>query len=281
MKKPVKKTASRPSKKSLGKGLGALFEQVEEVRKEEVRDIPIKEIVPNPDQVRRDFDQKAIEELAESIANHGLLEPILLMPKGSSYIIVAGERRYRAMVHLKRDTIPAVVRDFKEEDIKKLSLIENIQRENLNPVEEAISYKELMEEMNLTQAAFAKEIGKSRSHVANSLRLLSLQKDVLQWIREGKISFGHGKILSGLPMDQQKKLAKKILELGLSVRDTEKVSQQKKTMTNPYVNQVENELQDHLMTKVRIRDKKGKGRIEIEYFSPEELERLIELFKSL
>ena len=272
--------------KSLGKGLDALFEQVEETKhiaKEEIKEIELTKIQANPDQVRKDFDQEAIKELAESIKAHGLLEPILLTPHGDGYMIVAGERRFRATASLGRDKIPAIVRDFAREDIKKLSLIENIQRENLNPIEEALSYQELMKEADLTQADFAKEIGKSRSHVANILRLLKLDPLIIDDVRRGDISLGHAKVLSGLPIKDQRVLAKKIKDLGLNVRQTEKESKKKRQAPkeNIFIREIEEELQGKLMAKVRINDKKGKGSIVIDYFSADELDRLIELLKHI
>lgn len=269
--------------KTLGKGLGALFSQVEEAKSDEVKEIDLSEIRPNPDQVRHDFDENLIDELAASIKNHGLLEPILITPTvDDKYMIVAGERRYRAFIKNKAEKIPAIIRNFNKEDIKKLSLIENIQRENLNPIEEAISYKELMKDMDMTQAEFAKEIGKSRSHIANSVRLLTLDSDVQELVRSGALSFGHAKILTGLPKEEQKKLAKKIVELGLSVRETEKETPKKKVVRkNILYRDLEESLGDQLMTKVKINDKKGKGKIEISYYSEDELTRLIEIFNRL
>ena len=272
-------------KKSLGKGLNALFEQVEETKhisKDEIKEINLTEIKANPDQVRKHFDPKAIEELAESIKNHGLLEPILLTPMDGKYLIVAGERRFRAVKSLGRDKISAIVRDFDKDDIKKLSLIENIQRENLNPIEEAISYEELMKESKLTQAEFAKEIGKSRSHVANVLRLLNLEMSVMDDVRNGDISFGHAKVLSSLPMDEQKKLAAKIKQLGLNVRDTEKaVKTKKKPGKNIFIQDLEERLQSKFMARVRINDNKGKGNVSIEYHSADELDRIVEMLNNI
>ena len=271
--------------KSLGKGLDALFEQVEETKhipKEEIQEIELSKIKANPDQVRKDFDEDAIKELAESIKSHGLLEPILLTPFEDGYMIVAGERRYRATISLGRDKIPAIVRDFPKEDIKKLSLIENIQRENLNPIEEALSYEELMKEAGLTQADFSKEIGKSRSHVANVLRLLKLDPQVMEDVRSGAISFGHAKVLSGLPLKDQQALAKKIKDLGLNVRQTEKESKKTKgSGENIFIKEIEEDLQSKFMAKVRINDKKGRGSIVIDYHSMDELDRLIELLNRI
>lgn len=272
-------------KKSLGKGLNALFEQVEETKhisKDEIKQINLTDIKANPDQVRKHFDPKAIEELAESIKNHGLLEPILLTPMDGKYLIVAGERRFRAVKSLGRDKISAIIRDFDKDDIKKLSLIENIQRENLNPIEEAISYEELMKESKLTQAEFAKEIGKSRSHVANVLRLLNLEMSVMDDVRNGDISFGHAKVLSSLPMDEQKKLAAKIKQLGLNVRDTEKaVKTKKKPGKNIFIQDLEERLQSKFMARVRINDNKGKGSVSIEYHSADELDRIVEMLNNI
>lgn len=270
--------------KTLGKGLGALFSQVEETKNDEVKLVPLSDVIPNPEQVRHDFDESLIDELATSIKNHGLLEPILITPYDDKYMIVAGERRYRAFKKNKETKIPAIIKDFKKEDIKKLSLIENIQRENLNPIEEALSYKELMEELEMTQAEFSKEIGKSRSHVANSIRILTLTEEVRDMIRSGKISFGHAKLLVGLSVPEQKKLAKKIVDLKLSVRDTEKERKgksKKTTKSNILYKEIEDKLQDRLMTKVKINDKKGKGEISISYYSEEELTRIIEILENL
>lgn len=275
-------------KKALGKGLGALYREIEDVASkgasDEVRQLPLAQVRPNPEQVRRDFDPEAIAELAQSIEQHGLLEPILVTPTPDGqtpYLIVAGERRYRAMQRLGRAEISAIVRDFPPEDLRKLSLIENIQRENLNPVEEAMSYRDLMAETGLTQAAFAQEIGKSRSHVANVLRLLQLAPEVLERVRKGVISFGHAKVLSALPLAEQIALARRIERLGLSVRDTEARAKRTPPAQNPYVADVEERLTERLMTRVRLLDNKGKGKIEIAFYSPEERDRLIEIFESL
>ena len=270
--------------KTLGKGLGALFSQVEETKNDEVKLVPLSDVIPNPEQVRHDFDESLIDELATSIKNHGLLEPILITPYDDKYMIVAGERRYRAFKKNKETKIPAIIKEFKKEDIKKLSLIENIQRENLNPVEEALSYKELMEELEMTQAEFSKEIGKSRSHVANSIRILTLTEEVRDMIRSGKISFGNAKLLVGLSVPEQKKLAKKIVDLKLSVRDTEKerkIKSKKTNSSNVLYKEIEDKLQDRFMTKVKINDKKGKGDISISYYSEDELTRIIEILENL
>lgn len=270
--------------KTLGKGLGALFSQVEEFKSGEVRELNLSLVRPNPDQVRHDFDEKLIDELALSIKNHGLLEPILVTPTvDDMFMIVAGERRYRAFIKNKEEKIPAIIKKFSKQDIKKLSLIENIQRENLNPIEEALSYQELMQDMNMTQEEFSKEIGKSRSHIANSVRLLSLDDEVKELVRSGKLSFGHAKILTGLSKDEQKKLANKIVTLGLSVRETERETPKKKNAErkNILYKDLEESLGDTFMTKVKINDKKGKGKIEISYYSEDELTRLIEIFNRL
>lgn len=273
-------------KSTLGKGLGALFEQVEEVKRTEVHELELNKIIPNPEQVRKDFDEEAIDELAKSIENHGLLEPILVTPRGDKFLIVAGERRFRAYQKLKKKSIPALVKEFLAEDIKKLSLIENIQRKDLNPIEEAMSYKELVDELELTQEELAHEIGKSRSHIANSLRLLKLDKSVCEMVRRGDISFGHAKILSSATHADQIKYANSILSQKLSVRDFEKLFKEdkkssskkknnKNTNKNVFIEEIENQLIEQLLARVSVRYKDGKGKIIIDFSSDEELNRLI------
>ncbi|MDD7762244.1 MAG: ParB/RepB/Spo0J family partition protein [Firmicutes bacterium] len=273
-------------KSTLGKGLGALFEQVEEVKRTEVHELELNKIIPNPEQVRKDFDEEAIDELAKSIENHGLLEPILVTPRGDKFLIVAGERRFRAYQKLKKKSIPALVKEFLAEDIKKLSLIENIQRKDLNPIEEAMSYKELMDELELTQEELAHEIGKSRSHIANSLRLLKLDKSVCEMVRRGDISFGHAKILSSATYADQIKYANSILSQKLSVRDFEELFKEdkkssskkknnKNTNKNMFIEEIENQLIEQLLARVSVRYKDGKGKIIIDFSSDEELNRLI------
>lgn len=268
-----------PKKKALGKGLGALFQEKSDSNSSQsVLEIDIDSIRPNKDQVRKTFDAEKISELAESIQKHGLLEPVILKKIGNDYLIVAGERRYRAFKLLNLKKIPAIIKDLEDTEIRKLSLIENIQRENLNPIEEAMSYKELLDELNMTQEELSRELGKSRSHIANCIRLLKMEKSVIEDVKNGDISFGIAKVISSLPHKEQISVRDRVKNLGLNVRDTEKLVKEKKNTDfekNIYIKEIEDELSDKFMTRVRLDDRKGRGKIVIEYFSSDELDRIL------
>lgn len=299
--------AKQRSKKQtgLGKGLGALigqteqsFQQVLEERNkksETVMDLKIDEVSPNKDQPRKEFDEEKLEELANSIKEHGILQPIIVIKKEDPdyYMIVAGERRWRAAQIAGLKTIPALVRKTQADLVLQHSLIENIQRENLSPLEEAEAYQKLMKDYQFTQEELAEKLGKSRPSIANSLRLNRLPVLVKKELASGKITAGHARALLSLAKAADQEIAcKKIIEDGLSVRQTEilvnRLQEKKAKSRREYkldpasklgIIRVETDLSKLLGTRVRLKDRSGKGKIEISYSSNDELDRLIEILK--
>ncbi len=290
------------TKKGLGKGLGALLPEKSkadfEKKGEFVLEVDINKIEPNKNQPRKNFDEEKIKELAESISEIGIVQPIVVKKSGDFFEIVAGERRWRAARVSGLKTVPVVVKDFDDLKALEASLIENIQREDLNPLEEAVTYKRFSEEFNFNQETIAKKVGKSRATVANSMRLLNLDKRVQNFLKENKISSGHARaLLTILDGDLQFETAEKVIEEGFSVRMTEdfvkkvveatdkgdvKDSGEKKQQPNFEVyKQIAKSLNDILGTKVTIKNGKNKGKIEIEYYSDEELDRLVCMFKKI
>ncbi|MEH7886824.1 ParB/RepB/Spo0J family partition protein [Bacillus sp. JJ1609] len=274
--------------KGLGKGLNALFKE-EAGKDEKVQEISIKEIRPNPYQPRKVFQKEAIEELKLSIIEHGILQPIIVRKTIKGYEIVVGERRFRAAKEAKLEKVPAVVRDLNEQQMMELAVLENLQREDLNPIEEGIAYQTLMEKLKITQEQLAKRLGKSRPHLANHIRLLSLPPKIQQHISDGKISMGHGRALLGLrKKDQLPALVDKILKEGLNVRQLEQLIQQlneivpretkkEKETKDVFIREQETSLRERFGTTVNIKQSKNKGKIEIEFFSKDDLERILEL----
>ncbi|MGL5479457.1 MAG: ParB/RepB/Spo0J family partition protein, partial [Clostridium sp.] len=253
----------------LGKGLGALIpDEIEKpIKKEEVKKnnnltIPLNKITNNSEQPRKFFDKENISELAESIKNHGIIQPLILKKQKNNYIIVAGERRFRAAKMLGLKEVPAIIMDLTEKEILEIALIENIQRENLNPIEEAIAYKKLLSEFDLTQNELSQRIGKSRTAITNTMRLTNLDSRVQQYLIESVISEGHGRALLGTDdKELQYKLAQKVIDEKLSVRDLErlikKISSEPKDEKeikeeSPYYTDVKDRLQDYFGTKVNI-----------------------------
>lgn len=277
----------------LGKGLGALIpEEKLEERSSNKEDgsnlISINLIKANEDQPRKSFDEEKIIQLSESIKEHGIIQPIILKKEGETYSIVAGERRWRAAKIAGIKDIPAIVMDLSDKEILEISLIENIQRQDLNPIEEAIAYKKLIDEFDLTQEQLSNRIGKSRTSITNCLRLLNLDKRVQEYLIDGVITEGHGRaILSIEDKDLQYKLAQTIIDEGLSVRETEKIIKssikEKKSLKSqvkdpsPYYMDIKEKLEILFGTKVLLMDKKNKGKIEIEYYSQEDLQRIIDI----
>ncbi len=273
--------------KGLGKGLNAFFDM--EVGKEEaVKEININELRPNPYQPRKIFQEKAIEELKNSILEHGILQPIIVRKSIKGYEIVVGERRFRAAKEAKLQTVPAVVRELDEKQMMELAVLENLQREDLNPIEEGAAYQTLMEKLGLTQEELAKRLGKSRPHLANHIRLLSLPTNIQALISDGKISMGHGRALLGLrKKDQLLAIAEKTVKDGLNVRQLEMLIQQlndtvpKETKKKPekdiFIRNQETQLRERFGTTVTIKQSKNKGKIEIDFFSKDDLERILEL----
>jgi ParB family chromosome partitioning protein len=278
--------------RGLGKGINALFSNIEAGQEETVQEINIKDIRPNPYQPRKTFEQEAINELKESILQHGILQPIIVRKSIKGYEIVVGERRFRAAKEAKLTVIPAVTRELTEQQMMELALLENLQREDLNPIEEAQAYQTLMEKLNFTQEALAKRLGKSRPHIANHIRLLTLPKQIQQLITEGHLSMGHGRTLLGLKKkDHLKPLVEKIIREQLNVRQVELIVQQlndkvsRETKKNKpekdvFLKERETYLQEYFGTSVTIKKQKKKGKIEIEFFSQEDLERILELLNA-
>ncbi|AMQ04496.1 MULTISPECIES: ParB/RepB/Spo0J family partition protein [Sporosarcina] len=274
--------------KGLGKGLNALFPGESLAKVESVEHIHVKSIKANPYQPRKVFDENAIQELSASIKEHGILQPIILRKMGTAYEIVVGERRFRAAQMAGLTEVPAVVRILTDEETMEFAILENLQREDLTPIEEAEAYQSLMENLGLTQEQLAFRLGKSRPHIANHVRLLSLPEKVRNYITVGKISMGHGRTLLGLRKKEQIALvAERLLREGLNVRQLEKLVQKMNEdvprETKPekrkdlFLAERESNLRDYFGTNVSIKKTKNKGKIEIEFFSEDDLERILEL----
>lgn len=275
-----------PKQRALGMGLEALLPDVS--ADDEVRELDLERIVANPYQPRRNFDEKALAELAASIKEHGVIQPIIVRGVGDGYQIVAGERRFRASRMAGLTRIPAVVREFTETQMMEIALVENIQRADLNPIEEASAMQRLMSEFGLTQERMAERIGRSRPYVANILRLLNLPDDVKEHVSRGTISMGHARALAGLSdVAAVRRMAKRIVDDKLSVRDVEAMTTRpagrkpaKRTQTkkaDPLLRDASEELMRVFGTNVRIIGDSRRGKVEIEYFSEDDLERILEV----
>lgn len=247
----------------------------------EIRQIKIEDIILDKNQPRKEISMKELEELEKSIEKNGLIQPIVVRKEKNKFKIVAGERRFRAIRNLGGEYIDAIVRNLKEEDSYKIALIENIQRENLSSIEEALAYSRILSEFDISQEELGEELGKSRSYISNTIRILQLEESVLDYLNKNLISFGHGRALLGIKdMKKQKEIAELIIEKSLSVRETEKII---KDLKKPKVKEVDNhilELEDQLMmslgTKVNLNYGEKKKTIEIEYYNDEDLERILE-----
>ncbi len=280
-------------RRALGKGLGALIPEkhVEgHTHREEVIYVQTDLIKANPLQPREDFDAESILELAQSIKEKGVIQPLLVRRRGDTYELIAGERRLRAVNSLGLKEIPIIVREVSDQDSLELALIENIQREELNPIEEAHAYQHLMDKFNVTQEKISEVLGKSRVTITNTLRLLKLPHEIQAEMKRGRISFAHGRALLEVnDANQQRKLMQEIIAKGLSVRELENLlkSSRPKLMRrktspgagDPLVAVLEEQLQHVLATKVRISKKKKRGHIMIEFYSPEDLERIAKVIK--
>ena len=279
-----------PKKTGLGKGLDALFgpvpeeEQVQE--NEMIKNLSINEVEPNRDQPRKTFNQESLEELAESIKEFGLIQPIVVTKKDGYYGIVAGERRWRACKIAGITEIPAIIREDDEKRNQEIALIENIQREDLNPIEKAAGIKNLITRYGLRQEDVAKRLGKSRSAIANTVRLLNLEPRVLELAKEGKLTEGHCRALLGITdPEKQYKTAIHMIERGATVRQAENAASKKKeTVKDTERNQtlyrdIENTFQSFFGTKVRLDAGKRRGKIIIEYANNDDLERILDLMK--
>lgn len=285
----------------LGKGLNALIpedtilgtldnklEKTDEKEKGSIL-IDINLIKNNEDQPRKSFDDEKILELSESIKSNGIIQPLILRKVDNEYVIVAGERRWRAAKSIGIKKVPAIIMDLTEKQILEISLIENIQREDLNSIEEALAYKKLINDFNLTQEELSKRIGKSRVTITNTLRLLNLSEDVQQYIIEGVISEGHGRALLGINDSKvQYELAQNVIDDKLSVRELEVLIRKLKNAPirekskstneiNPYYKDITYKLENYFGTKVNVTNKNNKGKIEIEYYSEEDLQRILEI----
>lgn len=301
------------TKRGLGRGLGAFFgdEVVQEVAEEKDSNIStvkkeekelgkeitlkISKIEPNHEQPRKEFKEEQLQELADSIRRYGVLQPLLVQKKGDHYEIIAGERRWRAAKLAGIKEVPVVIREYNKQQAMEIALIENVQRENLNPIEEALAYQRLIEEFHLKQEEIAERVAKNRSTITNSLRLLNLTEEVRNMLVEGQITSGHARaLLTVEDPNQQVALAMKIVTEHLSVREVEKVvkslgktpREKKKKETDERLElifqELENRMKSIMGTKVNINRKdRNKGRIEIEYYSEEELERIVELIESI
>ena len=275
----------------LGRGLSALIPDINgEIDKKDITTIELKNIYPNQDQPRRVFDEEKIKILSESIKNYGVLQPIVLKPdEKGKYMIIAGERRYRASKLARKVDIPAVIKDIPMKDIMEIALIENLQREELNPIEEALAYKSLIKNYSVTQEEISEAVGKSRPHITNTLRLLNLPKQITDMIDRGQITAGHGKaILRVSDENLQIELANKVIAEELSVRATEtlakKISEEnikevpkKVKEKDVFIVDVEERLRNIFGTKVNISKGKKKGKIEIEYYNEDELNNIVSM----
>ena len=282
------------SQKGLGKGLGALFEDYMEEphEKSPYQLLPIHKIEPNRDQPRQDFDEEELSALAQSISIHGIIQPLTVRElKNGYYQIIAGERRWRAARIAGLTEVPAVIMEADDKKVLELALIENLQRQDLNPVEEALGYRSLMEDFGLTQEETAQRVGKSRPAVANSLRLLGLCPEVLEMLRTGKLSAGHARAVLSLKTEKQPKdAAQKIAALGLSVRQAELLCKNMTREPAPekpvtcavdYIGECEKQLSKHLNRGVKIVNGKRKGRFELEFYGQEDLQTLLDALMKL
>ena len=282
------------SNKGLGKGLGALLGDFSEetLEKSAYQLLPIYKVEPNPDQPRHDFDEEELQALADSISIHGVIQPLTVRELSSGYYqIIAGERRWRAARLANLSEVPVVVIEADDRKAMELALIENLQRQDLNPVEEALGYQSLIEEYGLTQEDAAKRVGKSRPAVANSLRLLGLCPTVLEKLRAGELSAGHARAVLTLKTDKkQQEAAQKIIALALSVRQAETLCknmtkepapEKKETFAVDYVAECEKQLSKHLGRGVRIVNGKRKGRFELEFYGQDDLQNLLDALMKL
>lgn len=274
--------------RGLGRGIEALFSIEDENRPAEVPNIDIKLIFPQENQPRQRFDPLLLQELADSIREHGVLQPVLLRPVERGYEIIAGERRWRAAKMAGLDAIPALVREMDDAEAAEISLIENLQRDDLSVIEEALAYKNLLEKHQYTQEKLAGKIGKSRTHIANTMRLLALPPQVIDLVENKKIAPGHARALLGLKDPQaQIKAAQKIAKSKMSVRHTEELVRFEKdkpqdtTAKTAELADLEERLQKHLGAKTEINRKKQGGKIEITFYNEEDLERIMELMGAI
>lgn len=284
-------------KKGLGKGLDSLIPKPKLEEKEiDPSVLPMNMVEPNPLQPRKHFETEALEELANSIKEHGVITPIIVQKRKDYYEIVAGERRWRAAKKVGLKEIPAIIRDYSSKELMEIALIENLQREDLNPIEEASAYQELMNQFELTQEELGKRVSKSRSQIGNALRLLKLEPKIQEFLVNKDLSYGHGRALLGLENEALRlELANRIMKEGLSVREVEKIIQtlnepkkekvSKLSLSDEYkiaCETMSKKMSEILKTKVSLKPKnQQKGKLEIEYYSKEALDRLIQMIEGM
>ena len=292
--------------RGLGKGLSALFSETEEdygkslifneqteEKGEGVTEIKISDIFANPNQPRKVFDQTALKELADSISKHGVIMPIIVNQSGDKYMIIAGERRFRASKIAGLEKVPVIIKKYNERQIKEISLIENLQREDLNPIEAATAMRSLMEDYGMTQEDLADRIGKSRPAIANTLRLLNLSQEVIKLVANGNLSAGHARTLISLPQNDQLKIAEQAIKEGLSVRDVEKkvkeyfmppeekAKKKIKMELSAELKELITDMQRVFGTRVNAIGNDRKGRIYIDYYTRDDLDRLSDILEHL
>lgn len=290
------------AKKALGKGLGALISSsaksapkgqtsVSSSSGERVKKASLDQIIPSTLQPRREFAPSALKDLVASIREHGIIQPLIVREKGDLFELIAGERRWRASRELGLKEVPIIVREASDQDVLEMALIENLQRQDLNPIDEAAGYARLVQDFGLKQEEIANRVGKSRATVANAIRLLALSDELQNWVSTGKLSVGHAKAILSLKEERPQQLvAEQVIQRELTVRQTEKLvaelrdgklkkrkSSLKKVPQDPRLEQISKSLSDQLATPVNINSKGKRGRIEIDYSNPKELERILEL----
>jgi ParB family chromosome partitioning protein len=276
-------------RRALGKGISALIPEKEAVVKNEIIYVHPDKIKPNPFQPREEFDETHIEELAQSIKEKGVIQPLLVRRSGENYELIAGERRLRACKYLGLKELPIIIKDVDDRDSLEYALIENIQRENLNPIEEAHAYQHLMDKFQVTQERISETLGKNRTTITNTLRLLKLPHEVQDELKKGRLSFAHGRALLEIEDENlQRRLAQETISKGLSVRELESLVKTRRpklmkrrspTTREPYLAALEETLQHLLSTKVRISKMKKRGHIFIEFYSQEDLERITAIIR--
>ena len=274
--------------KGLGKGISAFFPEESIHSDNTVEHVAVSKLIVNPFQPRKIFNEEALKELAESIKEHGIIQPIVVRKKDKKYEIIAGERRFRATKLAGLKEIPAIVKEMTEQQMMEVAILENLQREDLTPIEEAEAYSSLIENLNFTQDALAKRLGKSRPHIANHIRLLQLPEDVRKLMNEGVLSMGHGRALLGLKNKGRiAEVAQKVIAQSLNVRQLESLVHQlnegvshetkEKVKKDVFVQATESQLREYFGTSVQVKKQKNKGKIEIEFYSEDDLERILDI----
>ena len=274
--------------KGLGKGISAFFPEESIHSEDRIEHIAVSKLIVNPFQPRKIFHEEALKELAESIKEHGIIQPIVVRKKEKKYEIIAGERRFRAAKLAGLQEVPAIVKEMTEQQMMEVAILENLQREDLTPIEEAEAYSSLIEHLNFTQDALAKRLGKSRPHIANHIRLLQLPEDVRQLMNEGVLSMGHGRTLLGLKnKGHVAEVVQKVIAQSLNVRQLESLVHQlnegvshetkEKVKKDVFVQATESQLREYFGTSVQVKKQKNKGKIEIEFYSDDDLERILDI----